>query len=42
MKPPSLVFVGIGIDNMEGREGEMEVEEGGALSNFSAVGVVYI
>jgi hypothetical protein len=42
VKPPSLGFVGIDIDNMEGREGEKEVEEGGALSNLSAVGVVCV
>jgi hypothetical protein len=42
VKPPSIGFVGINIDNMEGREGEKEVEEGGAMSNLSAVGVVCI
>jgi hypothetical protein len=42
VKPPSLGFVGIDINNMEGREGEKEVEEGGALADLSAVGVVCI
>jgi hypothetical protein len=42
VKSPSIGFVGIDIDNMEGREGEKEVEEGGAMSNLSAVGVVCI
>jgi hypothetical protein len=42
VKPPSLGFVRIDVDNMEGREGEKEVEEGGALLDFSAIGVVCI
>jgi len=42
VKPPSLGFVGIDINNMEGKAGEKEVEEGRALSNLLAVGIVCI